>query len=145
MTGIVGRQERLAVHFEREQISNRVGVLRAIQPVMRDPARIGSERRRAIELRLEPRHERLDGLVVGSRPADRRHEAAAKLQDDFLPDVSGPTDLRQVEGVELQAGRLQALVMTGDAVAVEKRPLRRRSGRARDARCGAPEGLGGGC
>ncbi len=52
---IVGRQERGGVDLERQQVSDRVGVLRAVQTMQQRPAGIRRGCRRGVEARFEPR------------------------------------------------------------------------------------------
>ena len=85
---------------------------------------------------LEPRDESVLRGLIGPRPAGRRHQAAAQLADDLLPDLGVAADGGDIEGVEGQVGCLEARVVARHAVAVEDRPLRCRRGTL-GLRCGA--------
>ena len=108
-----------------EQVADRVLIFGSIQAMERfGPAGIRAGGRGAIELGLQPRREPVVGGLVRPRPAGRRHEAGAKLPHDLFPDVRVGADIRHVQRVEREPGRLQLLVVAGDAVAIEDGALR---------------------
>ena len=82
---VVGRQERRDVDVERQQIADRVAVLRAIEAMQHGPARIGMRRGRLVDGRLEVGREPGERRLVRTRHADRRHQAAAHLPDHLFP------------------------------------------------------------
>ena len=123
---VVGRQELRAVDLERQEVANGVRVLRAVQAMRRNASRVRPRRGRTVELRFEPGTEPVVLRRSGTRAAGGRHHPAAQLQDDPLPDVRRHPDAGDVERVEGQPARAAVLVVTGDAVAIEERALRRR-------------------
>ena len=118
---LVGRQQRSRVDVQREQVPNRVGVLHLIQAMIRGAAGIRMGRRLPIQLRLQPRHERLEGLLIRPSSASRWHRAAPNFLHDFFPDFCAGTDVLDVGLVEREPSRLELLVVAGDAVVVEER------------------------
>ncbi len=132
---VVGRQQGMCIHVEPEQVANGVGVLDPVEPVDGWAARIGRGHRRAVELGLEPRHERARRGGIGSGPARGRHRVRAQLADDFFPHVRAGTDLLDVGLVEHEASCLEFFVVAGDAILIEQRTRRHRdSGGGRDRR-----------
>ena len=127
--GHVARQQRLAVGLQGQQILDGVDVLQPVQPPRRHPARVGVVRGGAVERGFERRREGVDGGGVGARPALRRHLPATQLADDPLEDLGVRVHPADVQSVEHQAGRLESLVVAGDAVAVEQLARRRLRGR----------------
>ena len=138
---VVGRQQGRGVDVERQQIAHRVGVLPAVQPVDGGAARIGVGGSDAVEGRLQRRGDGGVGSRLGPRPARRRHRPRAQLPDDLLPRrgmVAHPDGVHRVEG---EPRRQQALVVAGDAVAVEDRADRLgRTGLLRRGLAGRPGG-----
>ena len=136
---VVGRQEVVRLDLHCQQIADGVGVLRAVQAVEGGrTARIAGLRPGAVELALEPSQERLELLRGRPRAAGRRHHAAAQLADHLFPPVGVPAHLGEIERVESQADGAElpdqrrggaaptvhhALVVAGDAVAVEQRAV----------------------
>ena len=139
VAGDVGGQERAAVHLEGQQIADGVRVLGAVEAVGRHPARLGPVRGRAVERRLEPAAEVLGLARRRPGPPRGRHHAPAQLLDHRLPARGRGADVRRVEPVERQPAGVEPLVVAGDAVAVQQRPLGR--GRRR-GRHGALRGAG---
>ena len=83
----IGRQQSVDVDVEREEILHRARVLDAIEPLERAAPRIGCDRRRLVDSRLERGRERAQRRLVGPPRARRRHHARAQLADHFLGDV----------------------------------------------------------
>jgi hypothetical protein len=119
---VVWRQQRRHVDVERQQVADGVLVLRAIQPVQHRPPGIGTAERLAIERRLQPRHQTVGRLGVRAARPFGRHHARAHLADDLLPQVRVLRDPGQIGRIEGEAARLQPLVVTAHAVAVDDRP-----------------------
>ena len=71
-------------------------VLGAVQPMQRRRARIGMQRRGAIELRFERRCERVARRRGRLRRGGRRHHPGAQLAHDLFPDVDAAVHLRGI-------------------------------------------------
>jgi hypothetical protein len=101
--GIVGRQELARIDLEREQVANRVGVLRAVQSMQtrRRQVRGGGP----IELALHPRNHRLQRGGFGAARVGRRHQPRSHLADDRLGHVYVIAQVREIELIEQQVGR----------------------------------------
>ena len=85
---IVGRQHRADVDVERQQIANRVAVLRAIESMKRfGTARIRIRVGRSIERGFEIRNQAPEGRLIRPRPAGRRHQVAVQFLDNLFPDL----------------------------------------------------------
>ena len=101
----------------------------------RRTGRPGRARAGAIQLVLEPRDQTVSGRLIGPAHAVRRHGADAQLADNLLPGLGVRLDVRDVERVERESACLQPLVVTGDAVPLDRglmrdrRTLRRYRGR----------------
>ena len=131
---IVGRPE-----IDRQEVPDRVVVLKTVQTPRRDAPRV----RQAVadaKRRLDPaRH----GVDVGARrrgPPRRRHLSRPQLLEDLLPHLPARKGRGSVvERFEVEAGRLHLPVMAGGAVAGQKRlhdPVEVRRGLARLLRSG---------
>ena len=103
----------------------------------------------AIELPFHPRDDRLQGRGVGTPRAGRRHQPGAHLAHHRLGHVHVVAEVREIELIEQQVGRLEPRVVAGHAVLVEQgaggfraaagcRPGRRHGTRSRrhGDRCG---------
>ena len=129
---VVGRENGRDIDVEREEVSNRVLVLGAIQPMDGlGSTGIGAGRRVAIDLALEPRGQRVRARLVGPWPAGRRHRAGSQLPNDFFPRLCVGRNIVQAGMVQHQTGDLRLLVVAADAVAIEECALRRGAGRRR--------------
>ena len=84
-----------------------------------DAARLRIGGRRRVERGLERGRSALVGGVIGPRQSWRRHLVRAQLARDALPRLRLMADAREVEPVEHEPRRLERLVVTGDAVAIE--------------------------
>ena len=113
-----GRSEFTSTGCER--ISNRVAVLRPVEPVHRQPASTGAKRS-LVERRFQMRDETVECSRVWPRDADRRHHARAHLPDDFFPDLSASGNISKRDAFEHQPRCLEAFVVTRDAVLLEER------------------------
>src|SRR6185436_10400226 len=77
---------------------------------------------------FKPAGERVVSGPVRTRSAGRRHETGPELQDDLLPILSVAADPRHIERIERdrrRTGRFLPLVVTADAILVQKRALGR--------------------
>ena len=136
--GRVGRNQRLDVDLQVEQVADHVPVLRLVEPVERlRAARIRARLGDAVQLVLQPAPEAVVRLLVGARPRLRGHRADTELADHLLPQLGILGHVVHVGTVEGQSHQAQllghhagavagddALVVTGDAVPIEQRPLR---------------------
>ena len=122
---IRGKQRR-HVHVQREQVADRVGVFGPVQPVQRGGGEVRARHRGAIETGFELRGERVEDRALGAAGAARGHHPRSDLPDDLLPRLRVSADARDVQRVERQSGGLQLLVVTRDAVLLEKRRIGRR-------------------
>ena len=121
--GLVSRQEVAYIHVDREQVADRVVVLRAVQAVDRtDPSRMRSLRPRRVERTLEPARDRIVGGPIGARHSARRHRAGTELGDHLLPRRRVRVRSRGIQRVEGEARRAHGLVVADDAVPVEHDP-----------------------
>ena len=134
----VGRNERVDVDLQVEQVADDVAVLRLVQAV--EGLRTAGIRTclgNAVQLVLEPAAEAVVGLLVGAGAGLRRHRSDAQLADHFLPQLGVLSHIVDVRGIEGQTDEAQllghhaaaaagdhAFVVAGDAVPVEQRPLR---------------------
>ena len=120
--GVVGRQQRRDVDLQVQQIADRVAVLGGVEPAQRVAAAgIGVGGGGAVELRFQVRGKAGVGLRVGPRASRGRHHPRAELADDLLPGLGVASDPRDVDRVEREPRDAQAVVVAGDAVAVEQR------------------------
>ena len=115
-----GGRSAVASISSAQQVANRVGVLGAIQPMKRGPARdVGSPPRRDRwtfrDKLTKPRARRRP--AAASR---RRHHAGAHLPDHLLPGLGAFRNVRQVRVLERQLARFGAVVVTGDAVGLDQ-------------------------
>ena len=95
------------------------GVLAAIQAMQNRRARIGMGGRRGIETRFERGLQPRERRFVRPPGSLRRHGARLQLAHDFLPHIWMRSGRGAVQPFERQAGGVQALVVTGDAVPIE--------------------------
>ena len=131
--GVVGRQQRRHVHLDLQQIAYGVPVLRPVEAMEGlGPAHHHVRGGGAIELGLQVADQRLDLGARGAEAARRGHRPHAQLLDDLLPEACALSDGGEIERVEREPGRAQPFVVTGDAVAVEQRPVRRGGYRGND-------------
>ena len=75
----------------------------------------------AIELRLHPRHERVDLALIRLAASGRRHQPAAQLAHGGFPDVGVLLNrIVQGQGVERHASGMDRRAVAPDAVRVER-------------------------
>ena len=127
VAGVVGRQQRLAVDLESEEITDGVGVLGPVQPVdSRTPSRVRVGHGDRIERPLEPGGDTFVLGVVRTRPAGWRHRPCPQLADHVLPELDLGTvlaNLIEIQLLQRQPGGQRPVVVTGDTVAVEEKPV----------------------
>ena len=125
VSGIVHGQPFARPHVDRQQISNGIAVLGAVQPVHRRASRIGSAGRRAIEIELEEIREGLSffGLWAISH-VGRRHFAGADLPKYFLPHFSAGGHVRHVGVLQRETAGLELVVVAAQARPVHQRRVR---------------------
>ena len=119
---VVGRQQRRDIHVDRQQVADGVGVLGAIQPVQRRPARIGMRGGGLIDGRSRARRRtpwwRPHRAAACPAAASARRAACGSL---FRParrsgrDAPGPAS-------QDSSRRWQLVVVAPGAVAVDHRP-----------------------
>ena len=148
MARIVLGQERGHVHVEGEDVANGVLVLDAAQaPEGFGPARVGMRRGRLVEGAFQMVRERIVRRLVRAGHSRRRHHSSPELADHLLPRPGVGLDSRNVESIEREAAGAGPVVMTRQAIAIERRLLGRRCpGRGRGglpSRLSGPECHGG--
>ena len=113
----IGRQIRVDIDVQPEQIAHRRGVFDAIESLERTPARSRVERRRSIHRGFQGIDHSRDGRRVGPRRAGRRHHARAQFADHLFSDFAVRVETRRVELGERQAPSSSAFAVTGRAIA----------------------------
>ena len=119
-----GAEQVLTIH--REQIPHGVSVLGTVQAVEDRTTGVGGVCTGTIELGLQPRGKLVEVLAVRPRPAGRGHEATPELAHNVFPEFRLVAHFAQVQGVECETGRERALVVAGDALAIDEGPIGRR-------------------
>ncbi len=133
---VVGGEEVVGVEVDGQQVAHGVAVLGAVEAVEGGGAPgVAGGGPVGVELALEPVEEAVEVGGRGPGPPGRGHDAAPQLADDPLPLGRVAADVGEVEGVEGQPHRAElpherrrgaplavhrALVVAGDAVAVEQ-------------------------
>ena len=117
---IVRRQQCRHIDIERQQIPDRVLVLRSIESMEQRAAWIRPRLCSLVETRLERRDQRVHRRVIGPTRALRRHDAGPQLADDLFPQIDVVRDVGDVRVLEHQIARLEARAMAGDAVLVDR-------------------------
>ena len=108
VAGIVGRQQVIDLHLDRQQIPHHVPVLGPIEPVHRGRAtRIRPPLGRRVEPAFEPAGQVVQHAGLGPGAAGRRHHARPELADDPLPDLGVLARRGRIEGVQHQPRRPQ--------------------------------------
>ena len=115
-----GGRIRGDVHVEIEQVTDRLGVLGAREPLERTPAGIRVRGGPPIHPRLERAAKILKGRFGGAARAGRRHHRAAQLADDLLGGVRLLVRARHVEVGEREAAGLAAIAMAADAILFQR-------------------------
>ena len=120
----VCRQHRRGVDFDGEQIADGVRIFPAVQTLQRGPPGIHMFGSLAIELGLEPGDQARRGGLIRPCASDRRHRPRPDLANDLFPFLGVRTHVCQIQRVEREPARLQALVVAGGAVFGENGLLR---------------------
>ena len=124
---LVGRKHGRAVDLDANQIADGIRIFSAIQTMkVGRPARIRVGLCGAIQFRFQPGGRSVVAGAVRPLASRRRHRAAAKLHDDLLPRLRRVEHVLRIGLVEHQTGRLELLVMTGDAIPRDELARRRR-------------------
>jgi len=116
---IIGRQELRGLHFDREQVANRIRIFGAVEAVEAWRRQMGD--RTAIECIFHPADQRLKGGRIRPPHSCRRHHARPKSPDDFFPDFRMVPELCEVQLVQQQVGRLQPRVVAHHTILVDER------------------------
>src|SRR5207247_2257027 len=106
--------------IEREEVANRVAVLRAVETMNGVEAawsRVG--RPRFVDGVLERARDGTVGRAIGPRPSRRRHRPGAQSCDHLFPCLGIRARVRGVEAVQREPRRAEPLVVAGDAVGLE--------------------------
>ncbi len=101
-----------------EQVANRIRIFGAVEAVEARRRQMGD--RTAIEFILHPADQRLQGRRIRPSASRRRHHARAKLPDDFFADFRMVPEMREVQLVQQQVGRLQLRVVARHAILVDE-------------------------
>ncbi len=124
VAGYVLRQQRLHVDRQAEHLPDLARVLGPVEPVHTDASRVGAGGGRVIQLTLHPRHEGIDGGLVGLRIARRRHQAAPQLADCFFPGFRVLRDVLRQHRLEGDPAR-PILGIVAPGAALQETPLLR--------------------
>ncbi len=125
---LVLRQELGRVDLEREQLMNCVRVFLTVEPVRNDRGERMLRGSRRVQRLLEPRDERREALLIGTRLFRRRHQMAAQLAHGLLEGLGVLGHARGPELLEVEvAGELGAVVAIR-AVLLDELPLLRSGG-----------------
>ena len=84
-------------------------------------ARVRRSLRVAVDGDFEICRQRVGRRRIGARRAGRRHRARAQLADDFFPGFGVRGNVCEVRAGEGQPAGFEAIVVTGDAVLVDRR------------------------
>ena len=133
--GVVRGQQRGRVDVERQQVVNGVAVFGAVQAVHERPPGVGMRDGVGVERRRQRGDQRGAHRRLRCRHPLRRHHAHAHLADHLLPEVGGGAHVGEIGGLERQTRGLRVVVVTGHAVAIDRRAMRRGAGHGGD--CGA--------
>ena len=130
VSALVRQQQRGGVDVQRQQITDRVLIFRAVEtPEGLGPARVRIRLRRGIERRLQPLEHRLTGLAGRLRPIGRRHGAGAQLLHHLFPRLGALGDVQRIDFLQGETRSLEPVVVAGHAVAVEQLTAVGRTGR----------------
>ena len=122
--GVRRQRARDRACVEREQIMNRVGVLRAVQACERLRAGVRRARGGRVEVVLESCGHAVEHAALGTRLALGRHQARAQLADDGFPNRGVARHVGAVDGVEREPARDVRLVVAAEAIAIDDLPMR---------------------
>ena len=126
--GVVGRQQRLDVDVQPDQITHGVPILEPVQAMRRHrPSPRRGRGGGAVQLRFQPGDPRRPcrGLGLTRRPG--RHHPGPDPPHDLFPQLRVPPDVGQIEPLERDGDRADlnaAITVTADAVAPDERRRR---------------------
>ncbi len=122
---IISRENGIRIELHGQKIANRVRVFLAIEPVQDEAVRHVCLpcHCRTVQGALEPGDERVGGRGLGLFGSGRRHHAPAQLAHGLLEHVRVLADAVRRESLEADAGGLGAVVVTRNAVLVDRRQL----------------------
>ena len=89
---------------------------------------VGPRDRDAVNFRFDPAGQLVVDGGLGTRPPNRWHRPCPQLGDHALPQLGVRTDLSQVEVRQAEISRAQPIVVTGDAVPLERGVQKLRAG-----------------
>ena len=115
-------QELGGVDLDADERLDRGRVLRAVQTLDRNVP-CARHHRVSVDRALEPRDQRVDVLLIGLRPARRRHQASAQLTNGHLEDLGMRGYGLGAEALEHRSARGFGRVVALDAVGLDQRPL----------------------
>ena len=121
VAGVVGRQVARVIEVEPQQVTHRVAVFRAIQPMDCRRARDGVLVGRAIELGLDPAHQARCRAGVRPRPSRRRHLAGPQFPQHLLEHRRLRRHVGGVHAGQRQTGGQRAVVVAPETVAGDRR------------------------
>ena len=127
LTSISAGSSCLGVELDAQQIVDGRSVLGARHALHRHVAGYGASNtagdaatRGAIELRLHPRHERVDLALIRLAASGRRHQPATQLAHGGFPDVGVILNRVQGQGVERHTSGMDRRAVAPGAVGVER-------------------------
>ena len=117
----IARQQVGDVDFQREQITDCIVILGAVQPPERvRAAGVRLRRGQAVEGALQRCERGLVGGLVGPASAGRRHLPRAQLAGDLLPRLPVVPERLRVDRLERKPGRPGPVVVARQAVAADQ-------------------------
>ena len=126
---VVGRQQRVDVELETEQVADRIGVLGAIETMQRRFPRVRRRESGLVERPFDRREESVDPGGIGTPRVGRRHHPRANLANHFFPGGGVRRHPGFVQVRQRQVAALHPVVVTADAVLADQRAVSRRRGR----------------
>ena len=112
----VGRQERVHVDVDTEQVAHGAGILGAVQSLERPPPRVRIQRRGLVDPRFERVHQRAHRGGIGVPRGWRRHHARPQLPDHLLSGLGVRLDLCRVETRQDEPAGLTAFAVATRAI-----------------------------
>jgi hypothetical protein len=114
---VIGWQKRGNINVDVEEVTNRIGILGAVQATERRTSRVGSRAR--VEFTFEPLRQLLVDSRIGSRRPLRGHRACLQLSDNRFPRSRIPGYQAEIKSVEREVARQNCLVVARKAVLLE--------------------------
>ena len=139
----VARQQVGDVDLQRQQITDRVVVLGAVEaPEGIGAARVPTRRGQAVQCAIQGCERSLVGSLVGPPSARRWHLPRAQLAGDLLPRLPVVAERLPVDRLEREPGRSGPVVVARQTVAVDKGVVRRVGRHRRRGGLLRPDGSG---